>query len=89
MYSSVVTLDILSIRVSEDPPFSHTDIDYADPLYTHSKNSDETNMDKAYISVLTCASTTAVHLELALDFCLLNPFCCSDILPHGEISQLH
>ena len=66
-YSSVVTPDLPSIRVSEDPPFTHTGIDYAGPLYTHSKNSDATKVDKAYICVFTCASTRAVHLELAPD----------------------
>ena len=66
-YSSVVTPDLPSIRVSENPPFTHTGIDYAGPLYTHSKNSDATKVDKAYICVFTCASTRAVHLELAPD----------------------
>ena len=66
-YPSVVTPDLPSIRVSEDPPFTHTGIDYAGPLYTHSKNSDATKVDKAYICVFTCASTRAVHLELAPD----------------------
>ena len=66
-YSSVVSPDLPSIRVSEDPPFSHTGIDYAGPLYTHSKNHGATKVDKAYICVFTCASTRAVHLELAPD----------------------
>ena len=52
LYSSVVTPDLPSIRVSEDPPFSHTGIDYAGPLYTHSKNYDATKVDKAYIQGL-------------------------------------
>ena len=65
-YSSVVTPD-LSIRVSKDPPFSHTGIDYAGPLYTHSKNSDVTNVDKIYLCVFMTASTRVAHLELAPD----------------------
>ena len=59
-----VTPDLSSIRISEDPPFSHTGIDYAGPLYTHSKNYDATKVDKAYICVFMCALTRAVHLEL-------------------------
>ena len=66
-YSSVVTPDLLSIRVSKDPPFSHTGIDYAGPLYTHSKNSDVIKVDKVYLCVFMSASTRVVHLELAPD----------------------
>ena len=66
-YSSVVTPDLPSIRVSEDSPFTHTGIDYAGPLYTHSKNSDVTKVDKVYICAFMCASTRAVNFELASD----------------------
>ena len=52
-YSSVVTPDLPSIRVSKDPPFSHTgsyrlcwSLVY---IYAYSKNSDTTKVDKAYI----------------------------------------
>ena len=65
--SSVVTPDLLSIRVSKDPPFSHTGMDYAGPLYTHSKNSDVTKVDKVYVCAFMSASTRVVHLELAPD----------------------
>ena len=47
-----------SSRVSDDPPFSNTGIDFAGPLYTSD------NGLKVYICLFTCASTRAVHLEL-------------------------
>ena len=47
-------------RVSEDPPFSHTGLDFADPLYINSNGQPE----KVYIFLYTCAATHAVHLEL-------------------------
>ena len=67
LYSSIVTPDLPSIRVSEDPPFTHTGVDCAGPLYTHSKMSDAIKVGKAYICVFTCVSTRAVYLELAPD----------------------
>ena len=47
-----------SSRVSDEPPFSNTGIDFAGPLYTSDNGS------KIYICLFTCASTRAVHLEL-------------------------
>ena len=67
LYSSVVTSDLPSIRVLDSPHFSHTAIDYSGPLYTHSKNSDVTKVDKVYLCVFMCASTRAMYLELAPD----------------------
>ena len=50
-------------RVSEDPPFAHTGLDFAGPLYfMESQNGN--NNSKAYVCLFTCASTRAVHLEL-------------------------
>ena len=62
-YSSVPPPDLPSERTSEDPPFSHTGIDFAGPLYV--KGDDES--DKAYVCLFTCTSTRAVHLELTPD----------------------
>ena len=67
LYSSVVTSDLPSIRVLDSPHFSHTAIDYSGPLYTHSKNSDVTKVDKVYLCVFMSASTRVVQLELAPD----------------------
>lgn len=33
-YASVAPPDLPSFRTSEDPPFSHTGVDFAGPLYT-------------------------------------------------------
>ena len=50
-------------RVSDDPPFTHTGVDFAGPLYTSEKSANEEDA-KAYVCLFTCASTRAVHLEL-------------------------
>ena len=50
-------------RVSDDPPFAHTEIDFAGPLYTSEKVENAEDA-KAYVCLFTCASTRAVHLEL-------------------------
>lgn len=46
-----------SERVSYNPPFTHTGIDYLGPLYT-------TNGDKRWVCLYTCLSIRAVHLEV-------------------------
>ena len=48
-------------RVSEQPPFTHTGIDFAGPF--HATNTKQTTF-KVYICLFTCASTRAIHLEL-------------------------
>jgi hypothetical protein len=49
-------------RVSDDPPFSNTGIDFAGPLYVK-----DDYKQKTYICLYTCASTRAIHLELTKD----------------------
>ena len=62
-YSSSVPPDFPNFRTSEDPPFCHTGIDFAGPLFVKSKNGSE----KAYVCLFTCCSMRAVHLELTPD----------------------
>ena len=62
-YSSSVPPDLPDFCTSEDPPFCHTGIDFAGPLFVKSKNGSE----KAYVCLFTCCSTRAVHLELTPD----------------------
>ena len=66
-YASVNAPELPSIRVSENAPFTNTGVDFAGPLYTREKQPGGTNSGKAYICLFTCASTRAVHLELATD----------------------
>ena len=60
-FGSPVIPDLPVERVSEAPPFSHTGIDFAGPLYVRSADGTEC---KVYVCLFTCASTRAVHLEL-------------------------
>ena len=62
-YSSVSPPDLPNERTSEDPPFSHTGIDFAGSLFTKGDG----KLDKTYVCPFTCTSTRAVHLELAPD----------------------
>ena len=62
-YASTVPPDLPDFRTSEDPPFSHTGVDFAGPLYA--KNCGV--CEKAYICLFSCCSTRAVHLELTPD----------------------
>ena len=55
--------DLPEERVSDDPPFTHTGIDFAGPLYTSEKGANKETA-KAYVCLFTCASARAVHLEL-------------------------
>ena len=59
-FSTGQSPDLPSIRVSEDPPFSHTGIDFAGPIYIQSSSTQV----KTYICLFTCASTRGIHLEL-------------------------
>ena len=51
-----------AIRLSDMPPFTNTGVDFAGPLYCRERGDEEAY--KSYISLYTCASTRAVHLEL-------------------------
>ena len=50
-------------RVSDSPPFTHTGLDFAGPLYVRDSK-DPVVTSKVYICLFTCASTRAIHLEL-------------------------
>ena len=63
-YPMIPAPDLPYERVSDLPPFTHTGVDYAGPLYIAEKNG---TMGKAYICLFTCASTRALHLVLTHD----------------------
>lgn len=64
-YDSPTFPDLPSCRVSDDPPFAHTGLDFAGPLYICGSSNGEDSI-KVYICLFTCASTRAIHLELTL-----------------------
>ena len=53
-----------SFRVQEAPPFSHTRVDFAGPLYVNHPGSKQA---KVWIALYTCCVTRAVHLDLVPD----------------------
>ena len=59
--------DLPSFRVSEDPPFTHTGIDFTGPMYVQDASAHGSSTSKAYVCLFTCCSTRAVHLELCND----------------------
>ena len=64
-YPSIPAPDLPSERVSDDPPFTHTGLNFAGPLFAYeSKGSEMRVMEKVYICLFTCASTRGIHLEL-------------------------
>ena len=60
MASNIVPLP--RMRVMRTRPFQHTGLDFAGPLMVK-----DGNQSKAYVTLFTCATTRAVHLELAPD----------------------
>ena len=67
-YASASPPDLPVERVSEDPPFSHTGVDFAGPLFINdSRGQRDQQQEKVYVCLFTCAATRAVHLELTRD----------------------
>ena len=62
--SHVTTAALPTFRVEMSDPFAVTGVDFAGPVYYRVKKS---VTDKAYIALLTCTSTRAVHLKLCHD----------------------
>ena len=64
-YSVTCSPDLPKFRVSEDPPFTHTGLDFAGLLFIYDDNLTESNeLQKVYVCLFTCASTRGIHLEL-------------------------
>lgn len=59
-YNVTTTPDLPTERVSDDPPFTHPDVDLAGPLYIKGDAGDS----KVYVCLFTCTATRAVHLEM-------------------------
>ena len=52
-------------RVTEQPPFMYTGVDFAGPLYI--KTQGLVNMSKVWLCLFTCCVTRAVHLHIVPD----------------------
>ena len=65
-YEKQSTPPLPDFRVAEDPAFSRIGVDFAGPLYVKDIYR-KAEMHKCYITVFTCASSRAIHLELVPD----------------------
>ena len=54
-----------SYNIADDPPFTHTGLDFAGPLYVQESPYKEATPRYIAIYLFTCTSTLAIHLELA------------------------
>lgn len=59
--------DIPEGRLKETTAFTHIGVDHAGPLFVKQPGSSDDGMQKVYICLFTCASSRALHLELAPD----------------------
>ena len=56
-----------SYRICSEYPFQSTGLDFAGPLLVKNTYGDSEKLFKCYILLFTCATTRAIHLELAPD----------------------
>ncbi|XP_065054025.1 uncharacterized protein LOC135682870 [Rhopilema esculentum] len=66
-YGTQVAPALPEFRVSDTYAFSKIGVDFAGPLYVKDIYAKDTNMNKCYIALFTCANSRAVHLELVPD----------------------
>ena len=59
--------DLPDFRKNALPPFSHTGLDYAGPLFTKSRTDSTSPAEKRWIALFTCGSTRGIHLEIVND----------------------
>ena len=62
-------------RVSDEFAFTQVGVDFAGPLHVRDIYAKNTTLNKAYITLFTCTSSRAVHLELVSNLtavCFLN-----------------
>ena len=64
-YLSVMPPDLPGFGVSEDPPFTHTSINFAGPMYLLKASAQGASTSKTYICLFTCYATQAIHLEMS------------------------
>ena len=65
-YTSPPAPPLPSFRVNEAQPFSYTGVDFAKPLYVRDSVSSTTTR-KVWLSLYTCCTTRAIHLDIVPD----------------------
>ena len=64
-YPDVIPSALTASRVSDDPAFTYVGVDFAGPLYVkRTPYNQESHLTKMYLTLFTCASSRAVHLDL-------------------------
>lgn len=64
-YSDVIPSPLPASRVSDDPAFTYVGVDFAGPLYVKDTPANKkSSLAKIYLTLFTCASSRAVHLDL-------------------------
>ena len=66
-YPAPVTADLPEFRLDGGTAFKYTGVDFCGPVYIKDMEDKLVKMKKAYILVLTCATSRMVHLELCPD----------------------
>ncbi len=56
--------DLPAARMQISRPFSHTGVDYADPIAIKCTNHRSIKHNKTYLTFFICFSTKAVHIEI-------------------------
>ncbi|XP_046988406.1 uncharacterized protein LOC124594099 [Schistocerca americana] len=59
-------------RVNQSRPFQHCGVDYAGPIAVKHGGRQSKVTTKAYIALLICMATKAIHLELASDLVTIS-----------------
>jgi len=55
-------------RTSRSRPFLHAGVDYAGPFTVKTWKGRNAKVQKGYLIIFVCFTTSAVHLELATDY---------------------
>ena len=62
-YSAPPPPPLPTFRVTEEPAFTYTGLDYAGPIYIKSDD----NMEKVWICLYTCCVTRCIHLDIVFN----------------------
>ena len=66
-YATPPAPPVPSERVSSEPSFSNTGVDFVGPLYVKDVMVSHTESEEAYVCLFTCALTGALHLQLTTE----------------------